>query len=177
MMVLTSFVLILSLVSNIGAIGVATINISKTVGPTKQLASGFIYGFPDNGTEADLSVPEAFVRDVSFHSTRAGGAQIPAKGWVAGLEQYMGRFNSTLSNYRTARRYGGDFILLVHDLWGADGGVISTFPGDNGDWSRTDAFLNQLAHDLRENGMLDGLVLDLWNEPVRSGCPKIYLGY
>jgi hypothetical protein len=169
MIVLTTFVLILSLVSNAGAVvGIATVNISKTVGPTKQLASGWIYGFPDNGTKADFSIPEAFVRDVTFHSTRSGGAQIPAKGWVAGLEEYMGRFNSTLSNYRTTRHYGGDFILLVHDLWGADGGDISTFPGDNGDWNRTD---------LRNNGMLDGLVLDLWNEPVRSGCLQVYLGY
>jgi hypothetical protein len=167
MIVIATFVLILCIVSNVGAvIGIATVNISNTIGPTKQLASGWIYGFPDNGTTgADFSIPEAFVRDVKFHSSRSGGAQIPAKGWVAGLEQYMGRFNSTLSNYRTTRHYGGRFILLVHDLWGADGGNISTYPGDNGDWSRMDAFLTQLASDLRNNGMLDGLVLDLWNEP------------
>lgn len=144
--------------------GVATVNISDAIGAAKKLASGFIYGFPDNGTEVDFSIPEHFVRDINFHSTRAGGAQIPARGWVASLEDYAGRFNSTLSNYRTARHYGGDFILLVHDLWGADGGSISTFPGDDGNWTRADTFLQRLAGDLRENDMLDGLVLDLWNE-------------
>jgi hypothetical protein len=148
--------------------GIATANISNTIGPAKYLASGWIYGFPDNGTQADFSIPEPFVRDVKFHSTRSGGAQIPAKGWVAGFEEYTGRFNSTLSNYRTTRHSGGDFILLVHDLWGADGGSISTFPGDDGNWTRTDEFLSQLASDLRKNNMLDGLVLDLWNEPDGS---------
>jgi hypothetical protein len=73
-----------------------------------------------------------------------------------------------LSNYRTTRHYGGDFILLVHDLWGADGGSISTFPGDNGNWSLNDAFLTRLKNDLVENDMLEGLVLDLWNEPDGS---------
>jgi hypothetical protein len=166
MIVLTTLPLILPIICKVGAAtGIATVNISNTIGPARQIASGWIYGFPDNGTEADFSIPQTFVRDVNFHSTRSGGAQIPAKGWVAGLEEYMGRFNSTLSNYRTTRHYGGDFILLVHDLWGADGGSISTFPGDDGDWTRTDTFLIQVARDLRNNHMLDGLVLDLWNEP------------
>jgi hypothetical protein len=145
--------------------GIATVDFSKSVGPAKSLASGWIYGFPDNGTSADFSISENFVKEIKFHATRSGGAQIPAKGWVAGLKDYTGRFNSTLSNYRTTRHYGGDFILLVHDLWGADGGSISTFPGDNGNWTLADAFLKQLAADLRKNNMLDGLVLDLWNEP------------
>jgi hypothetical protein len=148
--------------------GVATVNISATVGPAQFLASGWIYGFPDNTTKIDSSIPEYFVQDVKFQSTRAGGAQIPARGWTAGLKDYTGRFNSTLSNYRTTRHYGGDFILLVHDLWGADGGSILTFPGDNGDWSQADAFLKQLANDLRKNDMLEGLVIDLWNEPDLS---------
>jgi hypothetical protein len=72
-----------------------------------------------------------------------------------------------LSNYRTSRKFGARFILLVHDLWGADGlqanGAV--FPGDNGDWSSYDAFLTQLLSDLKANDMLDGLDIDIWNEP------------
>ncbi|KAH8722904.1 glycoside hydrolase superfamily [Phaeosphaeriaceae sp. PMI808] len=145
--------------------GVATVDISKSTGPAKVIASGWIYGFPDNGTSVDSKIPEHFVRDIKFVGSRSGGAQIPPRGWVAGLNDYIGRFNSTLSNYRTTRNYGGDFILLVHDLWGADGGSIATFPGDNGNWSSADAFLKRLASDLRANNMLEGLVIDLWNEP------------
>jgi hypothetical protein len=169
------FLVLLSNVLDTGALsigqassGVATVDISANIGPAKQIASGWIYGFPDNGTEVSTSIPEHFVRDVNFRATRSGGAQIPAKGWVAGIPEYVGRFNSTLSNYRTTRHYGGDFILLVHDLWGADGGSIKTFPGDNGDWTQADAFLKRLGDDIRHNNMLDDLVLDLWNEPDGS---------
>lgn len=149
----------------LAANGVATVDISKNTGAAKSLASGWIYGFADNGVEASTAIPSRFIKNVKFHSSRAGGAQIPAKGWVAGLNQYVGRLNSTISNYKTTRAHNGEFILLVHDLWGADGGSISVFPGDNGNWSSADAFLDQLAKDLVKNNMLDGLVLDLWNEP------------
>jgi hypothetical protein len=76
--------LLLSSIHNVEALslrqmsnGVATVNLADTYGPAKALASGWIYGFPDNGTEADFSISENFVRDVKFHSTRSGGAQIP----------------------------------------------------------------------------------------------------
>lgn len=145
--------------------GVATVDLSKTTGPANVLASGWIYGFPDNGTEVDTSIPAKFITDVKFKASRAGGAQTPSRGWVDGYQGYLPRFESTLSNYRTTRKYNGIFILLVHDLWGADGSSIPLFPGDNGDWTQTDAFLKQLIDDLRANEMLEDLVLDIWNEP------------
>ncbi|KAI1047569.1 hypothetical protein LB505_011146, partial [Fusarium chuoi] len=97
-----------------------------------------------------------------------GGAQIPSLGWArGGYKGYLSRFNSTLSNYRTTRKYNADFILLPHDLWGADGGQGSNspFPGDNGNWTETELFWNQLVSDLKAHNMLDGLVIDVWNEP------------
>lgn len=127
---------------------------------------------PDNGTDVDNSIPANFVTDIKFHSSRAGGAQIPALGWAGGgYSEYIGRFKSTLSNYLTTRKYGGDFILLPHDLWGADGGQSSgsIFPGDNGNWTEMEVFLGQVVNDLKENDMLGGLVVDLWNEPDLTG--------
>jgi hypothetical protein len=149
--------------------GVATVDLSKATGPASVIASGWIYGFPDNGTEVDNSIPAKFITDVKFGASRAGGAQTPSRGWIdGGNKGYLPRFKSTLSNYRTTRKYGGTFILLVHDLWGADGSSIPLFPGDKGDWSQTDAFLKQLTDDIRANNMLEGLVLDIWNEPDES---------
>lgn len=145
--------------------GVATVDLSKTTGPAQLSASGWLYGFPDNGAEADNSIPENFIRDVKFIANRAGGAQTQSRGWVGGYEGYVPRLTSTISNYHTTRKYNGSFILLVHDLWGADGGSIPLFPGDNGNWTEVDTFLQQLVDDLRTNDMLEGLVLDLWNEP------------
>jgi hypothetical protein len=150
--------------------GTATVDLLRTTEETKFLGSGFIYGFPDNGVEADISIPGNFLTDVKFQASRAGGAQLPkpASGWSAGgYETYIGRFNSSLSNYRSTRKYGGSFILLPHDLWGSDGslGTEALFPGDNGDWSELERFYEQLIDDLQTNDMLEGLVIDLWNEP------------
>ncbi len=152
------------------AVGSASVDLMSHTGQAKFLASGFIYGLPGNGTHADSSIPEHLFRDINFNACRAGGAQMPAPslGWaVGGYDGYVGRFESTLSNYRTTRKYGGDqFILLPHDLWGADGGLGGgVYPGDGGDWSRMESFYEQLIGDIKANDMLEGLVIDIWNEP------------
>ncbi|KLO99648.1 uncharacterized protein Y057_7306 [Fusarium fujikuroi] len=161
---------VLALVTNVAAQvqGTATVDLSKSHGPAQALGSGFIYGWPDNGTHVDTSIPDYLVTDIKFNANRGGGAQIPSLGWArGGYEGYLGRFNSTLSNYRTTRKYNADFILLPHDLWGADGGQGSNspFPGDNGNWTEMELFWNQLVSDLKAHNMLDGLVIDVWNEP------------
>ncbi|KAJ3940557.1 uncharacterized protein N0V96_009561 [Colletotrichum fioriniae] len=147
--------------------GTAAVDIANPSGPARFLGSGFIYGFPDNGREIDTSIPDYFVTGIKFHASRAGGAQILAPGWIGGLDGYQQRFDSALSNYRTTRKYGADFILLPHDLWGADGSQAggSIFPGDNGNWTETELFLHRLVDDIKSNNMLDGLVFDIWNEP------------
>ncbi|KAF2009778.1 glycoside hydrolase family 39 protein [Aaosphaeria arxii CBS 175.79] len=148
--------------------GTATVNIGYHQGEAKFLGAGFIYGFPDNGSSADDSIPDYFVRDIKFQTSRGGGSQISYEGWATGgLEQYRGRFASALSNYRTSRKFGGSYLLMPSDLWGAQGGAPENFPfpGDNGDWSEMEKFLRQVISDIKDNDMLDGLVIDLWNEP------------
>lgn len=152
--------------------GSATVDVSKTTGEATFLGFGFIYGFPDNGQDADNSIPDHFLTDIKFRTCRAGGAQIAASGWaIGGEEGYRGRFDSTLSNYRTTRKYNADFILLPHDIWGSQGSSSADFPfpGDNGDWSGMEALIRRLISDIRANNMLDGLVFDLWNEPDLEG--------
>ncbi|UZP34361.1 hypothetical protein NXS19_002177 [Fusarium pseudograminearum] len=148
--------------------GTATVNLAQGIGKPQALGSGFIYGFPDNGTHADKSIPDNLITDIKFNANRGGGAQIPAPGWATGgLKGYQGRFQSSLSNYLTTRKYNADFILLPHDLWGADGGQSSEspFPGDNGNFTEMEVFWKQLISDLKANNMLQGLVIDVWNEP------------
>ncbi|KAI0205492.1 glycoside hydrolase superfamily [Astrocystis sublimbata] len=154
------------------ASGSAAVHVDENVGAATQLASGFIYGFPDNGIEASPKIPDHYLTDIAFRATRAGGAQIASPGWATGGHQgYLGRFNSTLSNYRTAQKYDAQFQLLVHDLWGADGGASQQFPfpGDNGNWTEMETFLGQLVADLKQYNMLDNLVIDIWNEPDGQG--------
>ncbi|CBX99018.1 hypothetical protein IAQ61_000845 [Plenodomus lingam] len=143
----------------------ATVDLARSTGPAAFQQAGWIYGFPDNGTDADTSIPENFIRDLKFIGSRAGGAQTPTRGWIDGYESYVPRLESTISNYRTTRKYGGYFVLLVHDMWGADGSSIPLFPGDNGNWTETDNFLAQVVKDLQEFNLLDNLVIDIWNEP------------
>lgn len=80
------------------------------------------------------------------------------------------RFASALSNYRTTRKHGGEFIYLLPAVWGADGGQTEDFeyPGDNGDWTRWDAFVKQTLADVKSSDMMEGLVIDIWNEPDLS---------
>lgn len=55
----------------------------------------------------------------------------------------------------------------MHDLWGADSlqDPDFSYPGDDGDWTSYDDFLTQVFSDIVENDMIDGLDIDIWNEP------------
>ncbi|MEU3164794.1 hypothetical protein [Streptosporangium sp. NPDC006930] len=134
-----------------------TVDFSTTSGAPTYRASGWIYGMPENA----VGPADHFFRDVNFRFMRAGGAQLPGSGWVG--ETYDRRWNSTLAQARRTIALGGQFILLPHDLWGADGAGISRFPGDNGNWTDYDNFLNRLVNDVRASGL--SVQWDIWNEP------------
>ncbi|MEU4215767.1 RICIN domain-containing protein [Actinoplanes sp. NPDC026623] len=135
-----------------------TVNFSVAGGSPTYRASGWIYGMTE-----DASAPaDHFYRDVKFRYMRAGGAQLDQPGgWVSG--RYQRRWNATLAQARRTATLGGQFVLLPHDLWGADGYPISRFPGDNGDWSDYDAFLTRLIGDIKAAGLT--VQWDIWNEP------------
>ncbi|MDR8411867.1 lectin [Nonomuraea sp. 3-1Str] len=135
-----------------------SVNFSVAGGSPTHRASGWIYGMTENGS----GPPDRFFTDVKFRYMRAGGAQLDSPGgWVSG--RYDRRWNATRAQLLRTRALGGEFVLLVHDLWGADGYPISRFPGDNGDWTDYDAFLTRLIDDVRATGA--PVEWDLWNEP------------
>ncbi|CAN8097450.1 unnamed protein product [Discula destructiva] len=141
----------------------AVVNFGNNTGTPKHLASGTLYGLPDTVSQ----IPSKFFTDIGWNYERAGGAQSTGKGWIAGLTAYKQRFASVLANYQTTQAQGGTFILLIHDLWGADGTQSSSaaYPGDNGVWTSWDSYLTQLFSDLDANSMTTSLVVDIWNEP------------
>ncbi|KAH7018741.1 glycoside hydrolase superfamily [Macrophomina phaseolina] len=153
-------------VFNKRATDTAVVSLANNTGKPSHYASGVLYGIPDTQNQ----IPDHFYTDIGFNYARAGGAQVasPGRGWI--WNEYPARFASALSNYQTARKYGANFILLPHDVWGADGTQNSSapYPGDNGDWSSYDAYLDQLLADLKSNDMTEGLVFDIWNEPDLS---------
>ncbi|GAA3138247.1 ricin-type beta-trefoil lectin domain protein [Nonomuraea roseoviolacea] len=135
-----------------------SVNFSVSGGSPTYRASGWIYGMTENGANP----PDRFFTDVRFRSMRAGGAQLDSPGgWVSG--RYDRRWNATRAQLLRTKSLGGEFVLLVHDLWGADGYPISRFPGDNGDWTDYDAFLTRLIDDVRSTGA--PVQWDIWNEP------------
>ncbi|KAM0187277.1 hypothetical protein ACHAPI_011190 [Fusarium lateritium] len=149
------------------AIGTAIVNLDVKTGPPRHLASGILYGIPDKQGQ----IPDHFYKDIGFNYGRGGGSQLPGtKGYAVSLEDYEARFASALSNYRTTRKHGGQFIYLLPAAWGADGGQSEdfTYPGDNGDWTSWDAFLEKTLDDVIGSDMTEGLVIDIWNEPDLS---------
>lgn len=146
----------------------AVVDLATRRGSPQHVASGFIYGIPDPGFgQSPAQIPDHFYSDIGFNYARAGGAQMAAGGWIDGLAAYSARFDSTKANYETARKFGANFQILPHDIWGTDHANSSTvWPGDNGDWTNYDAFLDRLLADLKANDMLHGLDYEIWNEYV-----------
>ncbi|MEU8061211.1 ricin-type beta-trefoil lectin domain protein [Microbispora bryophytorum] len=135
-----------------------SVNFSAAGGSPTYRASGWIYGMTENAA----GPPDNYFTDVKFRYMRAGGAQLDSPGgWVSG--KYDRRWNATRAQLLRTRSLGGEFILLVHDLWGADGYPISRFPGDNGNWTDYDNFLTRLIADVQATGA--PVQWDLWNEP------------
>jgi hypothetical protein len=134
-----------------------TVNFAATGGAPTYRASGWIYGMTENGA----APPDHFFTDIRYQAMRAGGAQLPGGGWVGG--GYDRRWNATRAQMLRTRALGGRFVLLPHDLWGADGSAISRFPGDNGDWTDYDNFLTRVFADVRATGV--PVQWDIWNEP------------
>lgn len=161
LLLLSTCVLSAALVPRQSSSNTAVVDLSVKNGNPKHLAAGFIYGIPDTQNQ----IPDHFYTDMGFNYARVGGAQLSAGGWIYGIDAYTARFNSAKSNYLTARKYGAKVQLLPHDIWGTDHANSSTvWPGDNGDWTDYDNFLNRLLSDLKANNMLAGLDYDIWNE-------------
>ena len=135
-----------------------TVNFSATNGTPTYRASGWIYGMTENGANP----PDNFLpgREVPGHAGRRRAAGRRRLGAAAATT--AGGTPPRAQAQRTAA-LGGKFVLLAHDLWGADGAAISRFPGDNGNWTDYDNFLTRLFNDVQAAGLT--VEWDIWNEP------------
>ncbi|MFI8836362.1 RICIN domain-containing protein [Streptomyces afghaniensis] len=136
-----------------------TVDFAAAGGAPGYGASGTIYGMTPNGT----SPQDHFYQDIKWKFMRAGGAQLNSGGYGTSLTHYQTRWNSTLAQYNRTKSLGATFVILPHDLWGADSTTSQGWPGDNGDWTLFDSFLDQLIGDVKANNMT--VQWDIWNEP------------
>lgn len=140
-----------------------TVNLAQPLGAPTYRASGFIYGLSQDGAQPPIDLQA----DIKTQFIRAGGAQLncPNGGWVNG--DYETRWESVKGYYERVKALGATFILLPHDLWGADGVCnVPEYPGDDGDWTNYTTFLKQVIDDAIANGMTGSDVQwDIWNEP------------
>lgn len=67
--------------------GTAVVNLAQTSGTPQHLASGFIYGLPDNADgSASTAIPQELAVGTGYIYNRAGGAQLPSPslGYASG---------------------------------------------------------------------------------------------
>jgi len=145
------------------AVDTMTVDMSTYGGTPTYRASGFIYGLSQSGARP---VP-ALQSDIKVTELRAGGSQIgcPNGGYVNGA--YTARWNAEKAYYARAKTLGAHFEMIIAGLWGADGVcTVPRWPGDNGNWSEYDTFVDQIIADVKAAGMTGSDVRwDLWNEP------------
>ena len=165
-----SLLLLTQLLSPAFADDTVTVNMGSLSGAPTYRASGFIYGISQDGSQP----PNASLTDIKITHLRCGGAQIgcPNGGYVNG--QYAARWNAVKAYYAKAKAIGATLLVLVHDIWGADGACnVPSYPGDGGDWTAYTTFINQLITDFKTAGMTGKDVRwELWNEPDYSGFWK-----
>jgi hypothetical protein len=137
-----------------------TVNFNTDQGAPVRRAAGMLYGLTENGTNP----PDQLLTPVGMRHVRAGGSQLDNPGgWAASVASYERRFASTRAQYQRITGLGGNFVMILNDIWGWDATWNPPFPGDNGDWTSYDAYLNRLIADVQAAGM--NPQWDIWNEP------------
>ncbi|KAH8663420.1 hypothetical protein BGZ60DRAFT_529697 [Tricladium varicosporioides] len=145
--------------------GTSNVYFGENTGEVKNWASGILLGLPLNPDQ----IPFHWLGDIGFWNMRSGGSQLaaPSRGWTYGYDEFMGRYASLKADYEVTRQHGGNFQIMIHDLWGTDtwpSFEATPMPGDNGSYESFDKFLDTLFALLIQDGIVENVWWDLWNE-------------
>ncbi|KAI1020173.1 hypothetical protein LB503_006202 [Fusarium chuoi] len=143
--------------------GTAVVSLSNNTGSPNHLASGIIFGIPDNASQ----IPGHMYTDWGFNFARGGGPSLPspAGGWLAGRTQYENRMKEVMSNYQAAKKFGAKFICLYETLYGEWDLNNGPYPGDNGNWTDWDTFTQAVIADMKSYEVsLDDFIIEIFNE-------------
>jgi len=136
-----------------------TLDMATTQGAPTYLASGFIYGIAQDGSQPS----DALLTDIKVRGLRAGRGVVDQEcsTQTSGLETT--NFGVIQAYYEKAKAIGANFRILVSDDYGY---VSCPIPGDGGDWTQFTTFMSQLIAEVQAAGMTGSDVLwELWNEP------------
>jgi hypothetical protein len=140
-----------------------SVNFALNGGAPTYRASGFIYGLSQDGSTPATS----YVSGIKTRLMRGGGSQIgaPNGGWVNG--QFTPRWNFVKAYYAKAKSVGAKYSMILAPLWGSDGvTTVPRWPGDNGNWTEFNTFIDLVISSAKANGMTGTDVRwDIWNEP------------
>jgi hypothetical protein len=145
-----------------------TLDMAVTEGPPTYLASGFIYGISQDG----LQPPTALLSDIKVKGFRAGRGS-----GGCGEANWKAHWKVIKAYYSRAKELGVPMLMLMSD----DYQYSCPLPGDGGDWTTFDSFLDQLIDSVKANGMTGTDVRwELWNESdyaptFWSGTPAQWL--
>ncbi|CAO1633471.1 unnamed protein product [Parajaminaea phylloscopi] len=143
-----------------------TVHLAQCSGTPGLFGGGLLYGI--TGTNQP---PQSYYSELKINYQSSGGAQFDPSpgGFATSASSYNFRFSTVVDAFKRIQANRGVLIIKMADLWGADETTNNSFPfpGDNGDWSKYDAFLQQIIADVRKNGMANSYTtqLELWNEP------------
>ncbi len=131
-----------------------TLDMAVTGGAPTYLASGFIYGLSEDGTQP----PTSLLTDIKVKGLRAGRGVVEG----CGAQSWITHFGVMKAYYARAKAIGATLLLLVSD----DYGYSCPIPGNGGDWTGFTTFMSQLIDSAKANGMTGPDVRwELWNEP------------
>ncbi|VUC29732.1 unnamed protein product [Clonostachys rosea] len=164
--------------NSVTASGTATVTLDSASGTAAFIANGVHNGIPPNdfssyvkGTPpakaaVQTQIPDQFFSGIKLQNARGGQGNLPkpSRGWMYGKEEYKNRFRAFHSDYLTTRKFGGNYTLMLGNLFGQRNDT-SPHPGDDGDWASWDEFVTTICSDLVKNNILDGLDIEIWNEP------------
>lgn len=145
---------------------ITTIYLDQCSGTPQHYSQGILYGMSGGETP-----PQSYIHEIGVNYESAGGAQIDSQpaGYASSMTSYNKRFASLIDAFKRIRQEDGVLIVKMADLWGADERTNNDFlwPGDNGDWTKYDDFVQQVINDVKSNGMANSYSTQIepWNEP------------
>lgn len=145
---------------------ITTVNLDQCSGTPQHYSQGILYGMSGGQTP-----PQSYIHDIGVNYESAGGAQIDSQpaGYASSMDSYNKRFAQLVGAFSRINQENGVIIVKMADLWGADERTNSDFlwPGDNGDWTKWDAFVQQVISDIKSNGMANPFTTQVepFNEP------------